>query len=179
VPTGALVIGIGNDFRGDDAAGLHVVRRLRGALGHPQRVPGTDTQAGFAGGVPDPRKGTELHGVAVREDAGDIGRLIESWAGVELAILVDAVRSGARPGTVFRFDAHAQPIPKVFVSHVSSHGVGLAEAIELAQALDQLPPRLIVYGIEGNVFEAGTGLSSHVDRAVSEAGERILQDLLQ
>jgi hydrogenase maturation protease len=146
----ALVIGIGNDYRGDDGAGLQIARRIREA---------------------------KLDGVAVREKAGDMGALIESWAGLGMVILIDAVQSGARPGTVFRFDACAQPIPSAFASRVSSHGVGVAEAIELAQTLDQMPERLIVYGVEGLVFNNGIGLSPAVERAISEVADRILEDL--
>lgn len=54
--------------------------------------------------------------------------------------------------------------------------MGIPEAIELARVLDELPPRLIVYGIEGAEFEAGAGLSSAVAAAVAEMIDRIEEE---
>ena len=42
----------------------------------------------------------------------------------------------------------------------------LPEAVELARELDRLPRRLVVYGIEGESFEAGEGLSPAVETTV-------------
>jgi len=47
----------------------------------------------------------------------------------------------------------------------------------LARALGRLPPRLIVYGVEGKAFEAGVGLSPEVKAAVQEVAERVLGEL--
>ena len=86
-------------------------------------------------------------------------------------MLVDAVRSGAPPGTIHRLDARAGPVPTGFF-HYSTHAFSVAEAVELARSLDQLPPHLIVYGIEGEKFAAGVGLSLVVEQAVETVVER-------
>ena len=65
------IIGCGNSDRGDDAAGLLVVRRLR--------TLGVDAD------------------IAVEQN-GDGLALIEQWAGCEKVILIDATRSGGSPG---------------------------------------------------------------------------------
>ena len=57
------------------------------------------------------------------------------------------------------------------------HGFGLNEAIELARALGQLPPRCIVFAIEGEAFETGAGLSSAVAAAVREVTDRLSAEL--
>ncbi len=147
--SGTLVIGLGNDYRRDDAVGLAVARRLKDA------VPGH---------------------VRVLEQSGEGTALIESWKDADTVILIDAVYSGAAPGTLHRFDAHAQPIARKFFRY-STHAVGVAEAIELARALGQLPPRVIVYGVEGKAFEAGVGLSPEVEKAAQEVVERVLVEL--
>lgn len=146
-----LIIGLGNLYRSDDAVGLIVARRLR-------------------------EKG--LSGVTVREAGGEGAALIAVWQGAETVILVDAVHSGAEPGTVYRLDAHAQPIPTKFF-HYSTHAFSVAEAIELARTLNRLPECLIVYGIEGKNFEAGEGLSPAVEQAAQAVLERLLQELDQ
>ncbi len=144
-----LIIGLGNQYRRDDAAGLVVARRLKEAA--PEHV-------------------------RVLEEGGDGAALMESWKDADTVILIDAVRSGTEPGTLHRLDAHTQPIPTRFF-HCSTHAFGVAEAIELARALSQLPSRVIVYGIEGKTFEAGQGLSPEVEKATQEVVERALGDL--
>ncbi len=84
---------------------------------------------------------------------------------------------GPSRGAVFRFEAHLEPLPEKFRSPASSHGWGLAEAIELARALNQLPPRLIVYGIEGKSFDLGLGLSREAKKAAAHVVARVRRDL--
>ena len=80
-------------------------------------------------------------------------------------MVVDAAASGAPPGSVRRFEAHAAPLP-AHLLRSSTHAFGVAEAIELARALGRLPPILDVYAIEGSDFSAGAGLSPPVAAAV-------------
>lgn len=127
------VLGIGHRDRGDDAAGLHVADLLRGALGHD---------------------------VEVRECLGTATELLEAWRDVGAAIVVDCVVSGAPPGTLHRVDALRERLPAR--SATSTHGFGLAQAVALGRMLGQLPPVLIVHGIEGFEFAAGRGLSDEV-----------------
>ncbi len=143
-----LIIGIGNEYRGDDAVGLIVARRLKEHLGDS---------------------------VTVLEQSGDGATLMEVWRGAETVIIIDAVMSGAAPGTIHRFDASAQPIPKD-AFRCSTHAFGASEAIELSRALGELPQSLVIYGIEGKNFAAGVGLSSEVEKAVGEVARRALTE---
>jgi hydrogenase maturation protease len=142
------VIGIGNPLRGDDAIGLLVARRVRE--------------------LADP-------GVEVMELEGEPARLIDAWQGAQLAVVVDAVSSGAPEGTVMRFDAGADSLPPS-VSASSTHALGLGDAIELARALNRLPERLIVFGIEAAGFVAGSELSPAVAAAIKPAAEAVLRE---
>jgi hydrogenase maturation protease len=72
--------------------------------------------------------------------------------------------SGAEIATIHRIDAHTQSIPSQFF-HYSSHAFGVAEAIELARSLNQLPDKLVLYGVEGKIFATGIGLSEAVQQA--------------
>ncbi len=144
-----MVIGIGNPYRRDDAAGRAVVQ-------------------GLAGRVPVQ--------VMLREHDGEGTSLMDAWQGAELVIITDAVASGAAPGSIVRFDAHTGPVPATAVRD-STHAVGLPEAVELARALGRLPHRLIVYGIAGAAFDAGEGLSPAVEQAVEDVAVRVLQDI--
>jgi len=108
------------------------------------------------------------------EHEGDPVALLDAWQGAEVAVVIDAVRSGAAPGTVHRFDASRTPLPAALRSSTSTHAVGLAEAIELGRALARLPPRLIVYGIEGERFDAGDGLTPAVAAAIGAVAAAVL-----
>jgi hydrogenase maturation protease len=145
-----ILIGIGNAYRSDDGVGIVVARRLR------EHVPA---------------------GVAILEASGEGAALLDAWTGAATVILVDAVQSGAPPGTIHRLDANSGPIPSRFF-HYSTHSFSVAEAVELARALNQLPPRLIVYGIEGKNFADGESLSDEVERAAVRVAEQALADAL-
>jgi len=97
---------------------------------------------------------------------GDGAALMELFATASDIVLIDATRSGLSPGTLTRFDATVERLPAE-TFHYSTHRFGLAEAVETARALGQLPRRLIVYGIEGADFSAGEGLSA---AAIETAG---------
>jgi hydrogenase maturation protease len=143
-----LVLGIGNELRGDDAVGLVVARR------------------------------TQQHlklGVTVREAEPDGMLLLDAWGGADLVIIVDAMSTGMSPGTIRSFDC-ALPIP-AYSQATSTHAFGVPQAIELGRALGRLPDRLVVIGIEGERFEHGTGLSAAVETAVDLAVGRVLEEI--
>jgi hydrogenase maturation protease len=132
------VIGVGNAYRSDDGAGIQAARRLR------------------------ERCDDELD---VVEASGEGTSLMEAWEGFVRVIVVDAVRAGRAPGTVYRFDAAAETVPSDFLRY-STHAFGVAEAIELARVLGTLPRGLILYGIEGASFGSGEDLSAEVAEAI-------------
>jgi hydrogenase maturation protease len=144
-----VVIGVGNTLRGDDAVGLAVLERLRG------RVPAD---------------------VQVVECEQEPSRLLDAWGGADVAFVVDACASGEAPGTIHRFDAGDDPLPaRVFRS--STHAFGVGDAVELARALDRLPRRVVVFGVEGGRFTAGAGLSPAVESAVERVAEHVVREL--
>lgn len=140
-----LIIGVGNEYRGDDGVGRQVVRTIA-ELGLPN--------------------------VAIREESGEGAALIDSWGGYKRVFAIDATRSGNSPGKIHRLSANDGPIPAEFF-HYSTHAFSLAEAVELARALGLLPPDLVIYGIEGASFAAGTSLSEPVARAAVELVDRL------
>ena len=145
----ALIIGLGNEYRSDDAVGRVVARKL-----HAE----------------------SLDGVRIMEETGEGATLIDAWRNADFVILIDAVHSGAKPGTIYRIDAHVEEIPRSFF-HYSTHAFSVAEGVELARALGQLPQRVVVYGIEGKSFESGIGLSPEIETAAEEAARRVRAEL--
>src|SRR5262249_55198419 len=100
-----------------------------------------------------------------------------AWRGSETVIIIDAVMSGAAPGTIHRFDANIRRIPKGAL-RCSTHAFGVAEAIELSRALGEIPRSLTVCGIEGKNFAAGVGLSPEVEKAVCETVRQVFAESL-
>jgi hydrogenase maturation protease len=74
-------------------------------------------------------------------------------------------------------DVSDTPLPARLRGSSSTHAVGVGEAIELARALDRLPARVVVFGLEGARFEAGTTMSAEVQEAVGPLVDAILADL--
>jgi len=144
-----LLIGVGNEFRNDDALGILVAREIR-------------------------RR--NFPGLTVVERSGEGTALMETWAGAELVIMVDAIFSGKVPGVIHRLDAAHDEIPRGFF-HYSSHAFGVAEAVAMARELQGLPPRVIIYGIEGKEFGDGVGLSDQVVKNIPHLIAMIEEDL--
>jgi hydrogenase maturation protease len=142
----ALVVGLGSPDRGDDGVGPAVAR-----------------------GVAD----LELSGVEVlvHEDPTD---LVGLWADRSLAVVVDALVSGASAGTVSLLEtgprgARLPDSAWASMGRGGTHAFGLATAVELSRVLGRLPDHLVVVGVEAAGFAHGDPLSPQVDAAVPRA----------
>ena len=144
-----VVIGVGNEDRGDDGVGLVVARRL--SVRAPSHV-------------------------RVVELGSEGSALLEVWRDADTAMVIDAMQSGAAPGTVRRFEAQEHPLPAALFHH-STHTLGVAQHIELARALRQLPKRLVVYAIEGRQYAMGRALTPAVARAAGCVVEQVVQEI--
>ncbi len=122
-------------------------------------------------------KPKHLPNVTVIEASAEGTALIEAWQGADTVFLIDAVQSGAVAGTIHRFDLRVESLPTSF-GQPSSHAVSVVEAIEVARALNQLPPRLIVYSIEGKTFENGVSVSIEVIKAARSIVKDVVRYVL-
>ena len=146
-PATILVLGVGNPYRRDDGFGVDVVSRL---------------------------EDLNLDHVEVQEESGEPGDLVCRWTGRDTVVLVDAINADAPPGTVHRMEfvegAWDVPVPK---TRLSTHGLGIAEGVELGEILGRLPRRLVVLGVEAADTSSGVGLSPEVERAAGAVVEEI------
>jgi len=144
-----VIAGVGSEYRRDDGAGPAVAART------VQESPATHD----IGPVVDPLD------------------LLGRWDRADLAIVIDAMCSGAPPGTVRVFELPGTAInssPGV----TSTHGISLSGVLCLAQAIDQAPGRVVVIGIEGDDFGRGQGLSPAVHAAIPLAVRKVV-DLIK
>jgi len=142
-----LIIGIGNEMGGDDAAGLLVVRLLDPSL--------------------------VSSAVRIVEHTGEAMDLVETWRDVDRVFVVDAVATGAPAGTLSRWEDIAPPE----VRTASSHALGLGEAIRLGRALGAIPGSLVIYGIEGTRYGPGDPVSAEVRDASAVAARQLTAEI--
>ena len=147
-----LVIGVGNPYRRDDGVGSALVAALR--------------------------RRSDAGSVQLVEEPGDLTRVLPLWRGRSLVVLVDAAVCGCDAGTVHR----AEPTGAVAGAHLrtaplSSHGLGVADAIEVARALGAAPRRLVIFGVAAADLGHGLGLSPAVAAAVGPLADAVVAEV--
>ena len=103
----------------------------------------------------------------VRE--GDLAVLPLLWEADDDVVIVDAVRSSEAPGSVQELD------PSDLASGIgwSTHGMNVADAIELADRLDAMPRRLRVFGVAASRFDHGP-MSPQMRGALTDVARDVL-----
>jgi len=134
------IVGIGNSLMRDDGVGVHVARAL------------TET--------PLPC------GVEVI-DGGTDPDVVFALDGFERVIVVDAMRGGEAPGTVYRLGGNVE-----FggADRRACHDVGLLETLRAVRPIGEAP-EVVLLGIEPEEIEWGTELSPSVRASVSRVVE--------
>jgi len=148
------VIGIGSPF-GDDQLGWEVIKLLEKCL-DLNSFPSSQLQL-----ICCDRPGLYL--LELMRDANTV-------------FLIDAVVTGAECGTFHRFKN--QEIEAIG-NPLSSHALGVAYAIKMGRALDELPPTVILYGIEIGDIHHQSRLSTLIIQAIKTLSKQITNDILQ
>jgi hydrogenase maturation protease len=90
-------------------------------------------------------------------------------------IVVDACRGVCTVGAVTRLE---WPDPRIARRHSqSTHGVGVCDALRLAEQLGRLPPVVKIFGIEVGECEPGHEMCLEVLRSVAELADVIWGEL--
>jgi hydrogenase maturation protease len=135
--TDVAIIGVGNILQGDDGVGVRAVQVLQGKDGLG------DVEIIDAGTAPFDM----------------LGVFLES----RLVIVLDCVRTGREPGTLYRLPPEA--IDGADDDLRFAHGLGVAGTVRLARELGSTAD-VIVYGIEPACIEWGLELSSQVETSL-------------
>jgi hydrogenase maturation protease len=140
-----LILGIGNDFRGDDGFGLVVARQLR------PRYPG----------------------VPIHLSRGDATELLDYFDQTQCLLMIDAIYDpGTEAGHLHHIDFHARS-KTVASIRSSTHLVSITEAIELGRLYDRLPQQLHLFGVTATIFDHGTPISDKVQAAIEPTCDTI------
>ena len=140
-----VVIGIGQELRGDDAVGPEIVRGWKSQ--HPQSAEHVRVEI-------SPLPGLEL---------------LDLFEGADTVILVDAVQSGDKPGTV-----HIVGMDQLISFEAGSgsvHGFGVAETLALGRQADpeSIPETVIVIGVEALQMDLGAPISPEIQASIPVA----------
>lgn len=135
-----LILGVGNPLYGDDAIGVIAAHALQGRADLPPHVAVVDGGTRGVGLIP----------------------LLEGYRRV---ILIDAVPMDQPPGTIRRFTwDDVRPIPNDRA--LSLHQSDLTGALVLAEALDCLPPEVVIYGVQPHNIGWAQPMSTAVENAL-------------
>jgi hydrogenase maturation protease len=146
-----VVLAVGNPLMGDDGLGLAALGRLRERFVLDPFVELVDG-------------GTD--GVRLLPVVEDAGRLL----------VLDAVRTGAEPGTLVTL--RAEDLPEALPLAVSPHQIDLREIFALAALRETLPRELVVLGLEPERVEFGEGLGPRVSRGIDALVEHVAKRLV-
>jgi hydrogenase maturation protease len=143
-----VVLGMGNELLKDEGVGVHVIRALQ-----------------------------EMHlpdNVAV-VDGGTLQDVPLSFEGVDKLIVVDAVRAGDRPGTIYRF--RPEDIEEEGKTLSSLHQITLIENLWLMERFSQKPSEVIIIGIEPEDMSLELELSERLREQLPKIIEVVLGEI--
>jgi hydrogenase maturation protease len=146
-----VVLGLGNPLMGDEGIGVYLVEELaKLAIEYPS-VDFLDVGTG---------------GLSV----------LHYLEGRRKAILIDCAFMDEEPGAIRRFTPDQVRSRKV-LAHQSLHEADLMQILALARQLGQEPERVILFGIQPERVELGTGLSATLTDRVDEYVSVIRREL--
>jgi hydrogenase maturation protease len=144
-----LVLGVGNLLLSDEGVGVHVAQRMMTMAMPPE--------------------------VQVVEGGTDGFGLVNVITEADRMILIDAVRGGGQPGSIYRFEIEdCPPYPDIFKTSV--HQISILEVINLSSLIGSTP-RTTIIGIEPACMEMGMELSPAVEAKVPRVIQMIKEEV--
>lgn len=131
----AVVLGIGNIILSDEAVGVRAVEALERGWILPRNVGAID------GGT----SGMEL---------------IEDLSDLDFLLVLDALKTGAAPGTLTRIAGDA--IPVFFRGKLSPHQIALPDVLASLELLGSMPKEIVILGVEFASLELGLEMTAPV-----------------
>ena len=153
-----LVLGLGNLLLSDEGIGVHVAREL------------------------------QKHNLPANVEVIDGGTaaidVILSQQGLDKLVVIDAIRFGNRPGTVYKTRLNAEEqneLARFFDSDggsmISLHQLGLINALAVAKKLNCLPRETIIIGVEPGRISPGLQLTEQVEQTVPKIINTVLEEI--
>jgi hydrogenase maturation protease len=148
-PQKIIILGVGNILLSDEGVGVHVVNELMKMDLPPE--------------------------VSVVEGGTDGFRLLNVITEADRLIVIDSVKGGAEPGSIYRFDINeVRNCPPGFMTSV--HQIGILEVINLSELIGKKPHTTVI-GVEPKSFEMSLELSPEIKAKIPRIIELILDEL--
>jgi len=130
-----IILGLGNLLYKDEGIGIHLIRELE-KMKLPPNLELID------GGV------------------GSLDILL-SLENIDKLIIIDALKGGGAPATVYRID-YQELEAEIDFNNLSLHQLSLLEVLSLIKKLGKLPPKVLIIGVEPKEISPGLNLTSRL-----------------
>ena len=144
-----LILGVGNLLLSDEGVGVHIARKLMEMDFPPQ--------------------------VRVVEGGTDGFGLMHVLLEADRLILVDAVKGGGSPGSIYRFEIEdCPPFPDIYKTSV--HQISILEIINLSSLIGPTP-RTTIIGVEPKCLGMGMDLSPEIEEKIPRVIQLIREEV--
>lgn len=145
------VLGVGNLLLKDEGIGVHLVEKLAKVIAD------TNIKIIDAGTYPD------------------FLSLVED--NLDKLIIVDAVKNGDTPGTIYRFDFDVVDLEGA--PPFSIHDIGVVDSLRTMALFNKQPKSTIVIGIEPKTIDFGLELSPEIEEKLPKIIDLVVQEINQ
>jgi len=149
-PKKILILGIGNILLKDEGIGVRVAEKMK----EMSLPPDVEVMDGGTGGLD----------------------LVYCIDGRKKVVVVDAVKAGAPPGTLFRFTDKDLAKKKGVMR--SAHGIDFSDVVAVASFLKIKPAEIVFLGIEPEDLSAGMELSQKIDKMVPVLINLVIKEII-
>lgn len=148
-PKRIVILGIGNILLSDEGIGVHVANELAKTELPPE--------------------------VSIVKGGTDGFRLLNVITEADRLIIVDSLRTGAEPGTIYRFDVgDVRCCPSGFKTSV--HQIGILEVIDLSGLIGKTPHTTVI-GVEPKSLEMNMELSPEIREKIPKIIELVMDEM--
>ena len=144
-----LVLGVGNELLSDEGIGVHTVKELSKRELPPE--------------------------IEIMEGGTDGFGLIHIITDTDRLIVIDSVKGGSEPGTLYKFDIKDAPkTPDLFKTSV--HQIGILEVINLSSLIGKTPETTVI-GVEPKTISTSMELTKEVKAKIPRVIELVLKEV--
>lgn len=144
-----VILGLGNILLKDEGAGVHIAEEI-GKRSLPENVEVIDG------------------GTASMD-------ILMTLKDVKKLIIVDALRGGEKPGTVYRL--HPEDLSAVSDCNMSLHQITVLEGLIIAKKIGNAPQETVIIGIEPEEIDWGIGITSEIKRKIPDIIDIVIEEV--
>ncbi len=144
-----IILGLGNILLKDEGAGVYVAEQIE-KMSLPENVEVIDG------------------GTASMD-------ILMSMKDVKKLIIVDALRGGEKPGTVYRL--YPEDLFSAPDSYMSLHQINVLEGLILSKKTGNAPQETVIIGIEPKEIDWGLGVTPDIKRKIPDIINRVIEEV--